>query len=121
METWRTDKTEELFNAFLKLGNTDEVASFCRDLMTEPELDEFASRFQIAKMLHKGISQRKIAKELEVSITTVTRVNQWLMRGQGGYKNVLGKLVTEDEGKTGLSNQPKADFKSEKHHHRTKI
>jgi TrpR-related protein YerC/YecD len=92
MQKWRTNNTDELFNAFLKLGNTEEVASFCRDLMTEAEIEEFASRFQIAKLLYQGKSQRVIAKELGVSITTVTRVNQWLQRGEGGYKNVMDKI-----------------------------
>lgn len=97
MQKWRNEQIDELFNAFLKLGNTQEVADFCRDLMTEAEIEEFASRFQIAKLLYQGKSQRFISKELGVSITTVTRVNQWLKRGEGGYQNIMEKLIKKEK------------------------
>jgi len=60
--------------------------------MTIDEIEEFASRWQVAKALNEGRTQREIAKDTGVSITTVTRVNQWLKRGMGGYKLVLKKL-----------------------------
>ena len=124
VNNWRTEKVNDLFNAFLQLKNTEEVAAFCRDLMTEPELEEFASRFQIAKKLNIGESQRTIAKELGVSITTVTRVNQWLKRGEGGYRDVLAKLTKDTDlpidssQKLKEKNAPKQSVKSEKHHHK---
>lgn len=91
-DTWKNQKTEQLFQGFLQLKNTDEVARFCRDLMTEPEILEFAGRFDAAVELSKGKSQRTVAKETGVSIATVTRVNQWLLRGMDGYKLVLDRL-----------------------------
>ncbi len=90
--TWRNNKTESLFEAVLKLKTTDEVAAFCRDLMTEPEIAEFASRWQVAQQLNEGVSQRQISANTGVSIATVTRVNQWLLRGMGGYKLVLNRI-----------------------------
>ena len=91
--TWRNTKTNKLFKAFLQLKTVDEVADFCRDLMTEAEIQEFASRFEIANMLDKGMSQRSIAARTEVSTTTVTRVNQWLHHGTGGYKLMLERMT----------------------------
>jgi TrpR-related protein YerC/YecD len=85
-------KTKQLFNAFLKLKDVNEVANFCRDLMTEPEINEFAGRFDVAQRLEEGKSQRKTALETGVSIATVTRVNQWLTRGMDGYKTVISRL-----------------------------
>ncbi len=89
---WRNDKTEKLFRAFLSLVTVDEVANFCRDLMTESEIEEFAARFDAAIELSKGKPQRTVSKETGVSIATVTRVNQWLTRGMDGYKNVISRL-----------------------------
>ena len=89
---WNNKKTRELFNAFLSLRDTFEVANFCRDLMTEQEIEEFASRFEVAKKLYEGQTQRATASQTGVSIATVTRVNQWLKRGQNGYKLVLDRL-----------------------------
>jgi TrpR-related protein YerC/YecD len=95
--TWKNNKTEQLFNAFLQLQNTDEVARFCRDLMTEPEILEFAGRFDVAMQLNQGKPQRTVSKETGVSIATVTRVNQWLKRGMNGYKLVLERLITSKQ------------------------
>lgn len=89
---WRNEKAESLFNAFLKLQTIDEVANFCRDLMTEGEIEEFASRWEVAQELSKGKSQRKVAESTGVSIATITRVNQWLNRGMNGYKTVLDRM-----------------------------
>ena len=92
MYSWKNKKTAELFKAFLQLKTGEEMASFCRDLMTEAELEEFASRFQVAKELEKGKTQREVSSLTKVSIATVTRVNQWLKRGLGGYKLVISRL-----------------------------
>lgn len=91
-QLWRTEKTEELFKAFLQLKTTNEVADFCRDLMTEAEMAEFAGRFAVAEGLNAGKPQRQVSKETGVSIATVTRVNQWLRRGMGGYILALKRL-----------------------------
>lgn len=92
MDKWKNNKTEQLFSAFLVLKSTDEVASFCRDLMTEPEINEFASRLEVAKLLSEGKTQRQVSTNSGVSIATVTRVNQWLRRGMDGYNIVLARL-----------------------------
>lgn len=92
MTKLKTDKNIKLFEAFLTLEEVDEVASFCRDLMTEAEINEFASRLEVAKLLDEGKTQRQVSKESGVSIATVTRANQWLNRGMNGYKLVIERL-----------------------------
>lgn len=89
---WKTKQSQELFQAFLQPQTEAEMAAFCRDLMTEGEIAEFAGRFQVAKELSAGKSQRQTSKATGVSIATVTRVNKWLQRGMNGYKTVLARL-----------------------------
>lgn len=60
-----------------------------RDLLTPAEIEEFANRLEIAKLLLDGRSYQKIAEEIGTSTTTVTRVAQWLFSGCGGYLAVL--------------------------------
>jgi len=43
----------------------------------------------MAKLLLRGWSYKRVAKELKVSTTTVTRVAYWLYRGCGGYQKAL--------------------------------
>jgi TrpR family transcriptional regulator, trp operon repressor len=48
------------------------------DLFTPAEIVEMADRIQILKMLSEGKSQRDIAEELGISVTTVSRGNRVL-------------------------------------------
>jgi len=89
-------QSKSLFSAFLQLKTNEEVGKFCRDLMTESEIQEFASRWQVAQELDSGLPQRQVSKKTGTSIATVTRVNQWLKRGMGGYKLVLSRLSKID-------------------------
>lgn len=89
--TYPAPDEKELFKAILKLENEKEAADFFRDLLTLPELEEFANRFQMAKLLNEGKSYLEVARLTHSSTTTVTRVAHWLYKGMGGYKKVLEK------------------------------
>lgn len=84
----------ELFTAILTLRNTKEAAHFFRDLLTIAELKEFANRWQMVKMINKGIPYASIAKKLSVSTATVTRVAYWLHKGFGGYKTIASRIFS---------------------------
>lgn len=92
MNNFNNQKYKNLFNAFLSLENLDEVRDFCIDLMTPQEIDSFADRWEVARQLNEGNSQRKVSADTNVSIATVTRVNRFLNRGADGYKTVLFRL-----------------------------
>lgn len=85
----KNDKEKFLAKAFLKLKTEQEMANFLRDLLTIKEIEEFANRLEMARLLKKGTSYKAIAKKLGVSTTTVTRTAHWLFRGCGGYEKVL--------------------------------
>jgi TrpR-related protein YerC/YecD len=90
---------DELTKAFSTLDGEDDVKRFLRDLLTPTELEEFATRFQIAKLLWTtDKSYAVIAQELKTSTTTVTRVARFLNKEPyEGYKNVLRQLHPKDE------------------------
>lgn len=52
---------------------SQEVLGFLSEILTPAEISTLAKRWQILKMLNQGISQRIIAKELNVSLCKVTR------------------------------------------------
>ena len=85
----RNEKEKRLIKAFLKLKNEVDVANFLRDLLTLPEIEEFANRLEIARLLLERKSYIQIASQTGVSTTTVTRVAHWLFKGCGGYQKVL--------------------------------
>lgn len=89
-----TKADKELVQAFSQLKTERETTGFLRDLLTPAEIEEFARRFQIAKLLWTTrLSYLQIADKAETSTTTVTRVSQWLYRENwGGYSVVLQRL-----------------------------
>lgn len=90
--SYPSHEMNELFQAILEIKSETEAANFFRDLLTLPELAEFANRWQIVKLLVAGESYLSIAKKLKVSTTTVTRVASWLNNGMGGYAAIASRL-----------------------------
>ena len=83
--------TDELIRAILQIENTSEAKKFFRDLLTEKEIEEFAQRWKVARMLYQKIPYVQIEKETGMSSTTIARVAKWLKSGASGYKLILKK------------------------------
>jgi len=96
-QKWVNKKSDSLFKAILTLDNLDEARRFFRDLLTEQEIEEFASRWEVAKMLNQKTSYSDIEKKTGMSSTTIARVSKWLNKGMDGYKKILNRL---NSGKT---------------------
>lgn len=96
-EDWRNDDTAALFDAILTLDDRDEAARFFRDLCTYRELEEMASRWAVVRLLAAGIPYREIHDRTGVSTATITRINQWLQHGTGGYRSMLERLAQNEE------------------------
>ena len=90
-------KTDDLFKAILSLENTKEAEAFFRDLNTIDEIKVMSERWQVARLVYKGMPYREIAKKLGVSVTKVSRIAVWVFHGEGGYKSVLEKLYKKDK------------------------
>ena len=93
---WRTTSSEALFTALASLEDTDEVGRFLRDLCTRHELEELSARWTVVELLDEGLPYRRIAESTGVSTTTITRINEWLHHGTGGYRIVLDRSKGAD-------------------------
>lgn len=91
-DDWRSENSDELFRAVLSLEDIAEAERFFRDLCTRRELDEMISRWAVVRLLAVGLSYREIHDAAGVSTATVTRINQWLRHGTGGYRDMLARL-----------------------------
>jgi len=86
---WPTTEHEQLFQAIASMKTAEEASRLLRDLCTVSELDAMAHRWQVAQLLDEGLPYIEVAKRAHASTTTVTRVSQWLRRGEGGYALAL--------------------------------
>jgi len=88
---WNTGKTEDLLTAIISLRSLDEAKMFFRDLLSEKEISEMASRWQAARMLDRGVPYRRITVETGLSSRTVARIAKWLRSGLGGYRLAIDR------------------------------
>ena len=88
---------DHLFRAILSLQNIDECYEFFEDVCTVKELQDLAQRFQIAVLLDQGLNYQSIVKEVDTSSTTISRVNNCLNYGTGGYRDALDRMKAANE------------------------
>lgn len=86
---------DELADAMLAMRTRDEAKRFLRDLCTLPELEALAHRWQIARLVDRGVPYLEIAERVPTSTATVTRVAQWVRHGAGGYRTALDRAGGE--------------------------
>jgi TrpR-related protein YerC/YecD len=89
---WQTPEIRDLLQTVLGLRTLDEAERFFRDLCTLSELEAMAHRWQVARLLDRGLPYQEVAKEARASTTTVTRVAHWLRHGEGGYRLAIDRL-----------------------------
>lgn len=90
---WLTDDTRALVAAFLSLRTEEEAAGFLRDLCTRRELEEMAHRWAVVRLLDEGLPYREVSQRTGASTTTITRINEWLQHGTGGYRLALDRTA----------------------------
>ena len=73
------------------LTNMDEseIRMFLEEILTSSEVSTLAKRWRIMKMLSQGVSQREIAKKLNVSLCKVTRGAKILKDEQSVSRNLI--------------------------------
>ena len=85
-------ETRRLFQALLSLQNDEECEAFLRDLCTMKELADMAQRLEAAEMLLQGNTYEQIVKSVRISTATISRINQCIQYGSGGYRTVVSRL-----------------------------
>lgn len=88
-----------LYEAILKLETVEECENFFSDLCTIIELDTFAQRLEVARLLRKNLIYLDIVESTGASTATISRVNRALCWGKGGYETILSRLEEQKEEK----------------------
>lgn len=84
---------KELVHTFVEIyGDKKLMAEFLTDILTPAEFVALSLRWQIVKKLSKGETQRSIAEDLNIGISTVTRGSCELQNEKGGFRLMLKKI-----------------------------
>lgn len=82
---------QDLYELLASPKNAADVQQLLKDLLTPQERGKLAERWQLVKLLASGMTQRKVAKTLKISISKVTRGSRQLQFGSGGFKKYMKK------------------------------
>jgi TrpR family trp operon transcriptional repressor len=89
------DNLSEIIEIFSSTTDKREMRSLFEDVFTDAEREDIAKRWYIFKELYKGTPQRRIAKDMEVSLCKITRGSKTLKRDDSVIKRVLSELYDE--------------------------
>ena len=83
---------DQLWRAFASLKNKDEVHVFLHDILTHTEIQMLTKRLQVVIMLDEGYTYQQVSNTLNISQSTITKVQNWKQTFGQGYKLVEGRL-----------------------------
>jgi Trp operon repressor len=83
---------KDLYKLFCAIETPHEAEVLLADILTPQELESLSERWQEIQLLAKGMTQRDVAKKLNISISKVTRGSHALQYGSGGFLLFLKKL-----------------------------
>lgn len=88
----KPERNTEMYEAILTLKTVDECIKFFDDLCSVTEIRAIEQRFQVARMLSRGMIYSDILEKTGASSATISRVNRSLQYGADGYEIVFSRL-----------------------------
>ena len=89
--------SDTLYKAIACLETEEECRRFLQDLCTVSELKAMEQRYEVARMLDRGMIYSDILAETSASSATISRVNRCLTGGTGGYERAFAKVDAEEK------------------------
>lgn len=74
-----------LLKEFEKADSKGKLENLLKGLLTPKEIEEFARRIRLVRLLKKGVGQHEIAKKLGIGVATVTRGSKEIKEGYFKY------------------------------------
>ena len=72
------------------------IREFLICILTKYEIKEIAGRWELVKLLYDGMSQRRIAEKLGMSLCKITRGSRELKKRDSAFKKILDAYVEHD-------------------------
>jgi len=80
---------KEISQILSKIDSNKTIEEFLFSILTPNEVKNISSRWEIVKRIEKGLSQRKIATDLHLSLCKITRGSRELKKSNSVLKMIL--------------------------------
>jgi TrpR family trp operon transcriptional repressor len=84
-----TRVVNEIAGELAAIGDAALVRRFLESILTPREREEIAGRWELVKLLNRGVSQRHVAERLGMSLCKITRGSRELKKKDSAFKAVL--------------------------------
>jgi len=83
------DTLQEIVGRLVEIDDPGLLERFFRQILTPKEVQDLSSRWELVKLLKKGISQREIARRLHLSLCKITRGARELKKPNSALREVI--------------------------------
>jgi TrpR family transcriptional regulator, trp operon repressor len=83
------NKIKEIAQVLAVTEDEKVIEKFLVSLLTKNEVNEISSRWELVKLLDVGMSQRKIAGQLKLSLCKITRGSRELKKKSSAFKYMI--------------------------------
>ncbi|TFH41654.1 MAG: transcriptional regulator [Chrysiogenales bacterium] len=83
------NKLKEIARVLADTDDAEKIESFLRSILTGNEIAEISSRWELVKLLYDGMSQRKIAEKLGLSLCKITRGSKELKKTRSPFRTMI--------------------------------
>ncbi len=80
---------KEISQVLSKIEDPAIIEEIFVSILTKSELKSISSRWELVKLLDKGLSQRKIAEDLKLSLCKITRGSKELKKKDSVLKKAI--------------------------------
>jgi TrpR family trp operon transcriptional repressor len=84
---------DEVAQVLARIEDPKLILDFLNCILTPYELQEVSGRWELVKLLDQGVSQRKIAERLGMSLCKITRGSRELKKNGSAFKRVLSEYL----------------------------
>ena len=84
---------DEVARVLARIEDPKLILDFLNCILTPYELEEVSGRWELVKLLNQGVSQRKIAERLGMSLCKITRGSRELKKNGSAFKRVLSEYL----------------------------
>ena len=86
------DNIKQICTFLADTNDPETIIRFLQEMFTPAEIQDLDSRWEIVKRLHRGDTQRSIAKELHLGLCKITRGSKELKKPDSIIKNIINNL-----------------------------
>lgn len=82
---------KEIASVLAATDDREQIEAFLKSILTKNEIDEISTRWELVKLLDNGMSQRKIADRLSISLCKITRGSRELKKTHSPFRAMIDK------------------------------